>query len=125
MSTFWQAFWLIVEVFFFVAYLVILFHVVRDLFRDPHLGGGAKAAWLVFLLVLPLLAALVYLVARGRGMARREQEAIDTARDLADARFRSAGETVSQQITTAKGLLDAGAITPAEFEQLKARAFAG
>lgn len=125
MSTFWQAFWLVVEAFFFVAYLVVLFHVVRDLFRDPELGGGAKAVWLVFLLALPLVAALVYLVARGRGMARRQQEAVDAAREMGAAELRRAGATVAQQIHIAKGLLDAGAITPAEFEQLKAKAFAG
>jgi hypothetical protein len=122
----WQSFWLIVEVFFFMAYLIILFQIVGDLFRDRELGGGAKAVWVFFLLTLTFLTALVYLVVRGKGMGERQITAARAAQHNADEYIREvAGASPAQQIETAKKLLDAGAVTPAEFATLKAEALAG
>lgn len=124
--TFWQSFFLILEAFFFLAYLVVLFHVIGDLFRDRKLGGFAKAVWIFFLLVIPGLTALVYLVARGRGMTERHAAAVVAAREATDAYIRdAAGTTAAQQIAQAKELLDAGAIDAQEFATLKQRALAG
>jgi len=77
---FWDFFWLMVYSFFFVAYLMVLFQVVADLFRDKQLSGWWKALWILFLIFLPVLTALVYLIARGRGMAQRQGEAVTEAR---------------------------------------------
>src|SRR4051794_26559668 len=68
---FWSFFWLLVWSFFFVAYLMVLFQIFGDLFRDDELGGVAKALWVLVLVFFPFIAALVYLVARGKGMAER------------------------------------------------------
>src|SRR5690349_23406097 len=71
---FWSFFWLLVWSFFFVAYLMVLFHIFGDLFRDGELGGFAKVVWVIALFVVPFLAALVYLIVRGKGMAEREMQ---------------------------------------------------
>ena len=123
--TFWQAFWLMVEAFFFVAYLVILFQIVADLFRDRSLGGGAKALWILVLIVIPWLGALIYLIARGQGMAARAQAAVVETKTATDEYIRAvAGTSPTQEIATAQELLSAGAITPDEFARLKAHALA-
>ena len=123
--TVWHVFWLMVEAFFFVAYLVILFQIVGDLFRDRQLSGGGKALWLLLLLVLPWLGALIYLVARGRGMTQRAQATFAERRAEADEYIRTtAGTSPAQEIAAAQQLLSSGAITPDEFARLKAKALA-
>ena len=72
MSNFWDTVLLMVSTFFFIAYLIVLFQVVVDLFRDSEMGGGSKVIWLIGLIFLPVLTALVYILARGRGMADRQ-----------------------------------------------------
>ena len=74
MSNFWDVVLLMVSTFFFIAYLVVLFHVVVDLFRDPEVGGGTKALWIIGLIFLPLLTALIYILVRGPGMAQRQRD---------------------------------------------------
>ena len=69
---FWDFLWLLIWSYLFVAYLVVLFHIAADLFRDPELGGFSKALWIIGLIVAPVLVALIYLIARGRGMAERQ-----------------------------------------------------
>ena len=69
--SFWEALWLVVVSFAFVAYLLLLFFIIGDLFRDKQTSGWVKALWVVLLFVLPLLTALVYLIVRGRGMEER------------------------------------------------------
>ena len=73
MSNFWDLLWLMFSAFMFVAYLFVMFQVVADLFRDSELGGFSKALWIIGLILLPFLTALVYVIARGSGMARRQQ----------------------------------------------------
>lgn len=122
---FWDFFWLLVYSFFFIAYLMVLFQIVADLFRDTALSGWWKAVWIIFLIFLPILTALVYLVARGRGMAERQQHAALRAKADADSYIRQvAAVAPADQIASAKSLLDAGAITQAEYEALKAKALA-
>ena len=125
MSNFWDIVWLILSTFVFVAYLLVLFQIVVDLFRDHELGGGVKALWIIGLIFLPVMTALVYIVARGRGMAERQRAAVQRAKTETDAYIRDvAGKSPADQIATAKTLLDAGTITQDEFARLKAKALA-
>lgn len=122
MDSFLDFLWLIVYAFFLVAYLMVLFQIIGDLFRDRALAGGWKALWMVFLIALPLLTAVVYLIARGGGMAERQGAAVTSARAATDEYIRSVASTgPADQIRAAKDLLDSGALTAAEYEQLKAR----
>jgi predicted ferric reductase len=125
LSNFWDLLWLIASTFVFVAYLFVLFHIVFDLFRDSELGGFAKALWIVGLVFLPVLTALVYIVARGHGMADRQRAAVQRARSDAESYIRDvAAKSPADQIADAKKLLDAGTITQEEFARLKAKALA-
>lgn len=126
METFWDFFWYLVWIFLFIAYLLVLFQILTDLFRDHQLSGWWKALWVVFLIFVPLLTSLVYLVARGRGMAERQMAAVKAAKADTDAYIQSVASQASpaDQIASAKRLLDEGAITPEEFERLKAKALA-
>ena len=72
--SFWEIMWLIVAVFAFGAFLMLLFHIVADLFRDPDVSGGATAAWVFALIFLPFASSLVYLITRGTGMAERSAD---------------------------------------------------
>lgn len=122
MSEFWQVFWWIIQVFFLFAYLIVLFNIVSDLFRDRETNGWVKAIWLIFMLFIPVLTALAYLIFRGQGMAERSMAAQSQAKAHADAYIREvAGGNPAAEIATAKNLLDSEAITQEEFEVLKAR----
>ncbi|MCW2805245.1 MAG: hypothetical protein QOF52_22 [Propionibacteriaceae bacterium] len=124
--SFWDFFWLLIWSFFFVMYLMLLFHIIGDLLRDRELGGFAKAAWAIALILVPFLSAVIYLIARGGGMAERQAGAIRQARADTDQYIQSvAGRSSSaDEISSAKGLLDDGTITQPEYERLKAKALA-
>lgn len=123
MSNFWDLILLMISAFVAIAYLIILFQVVVDLFRDSELGGFFKALWIIALIFLPLLTALVYIVARGRGMAQRQRAALQQAKSDTDAYIRGvAAKSAAEQIADAKALLDAGTINAEEFAKLKAKA---
>jgi len=125
MSNFWDSVWLIFSAFLFVAYLFVMFQVITDLFRDDKVSGFGKAAWIVGLIFLPMLTALVYIVARGSGMTERQRAAVQRAKADTDAYIRQvAGKSPAEQIAEAKALLDAGTIAPEEFQRLKAKALA-
>jgi hypothetical protein len=123
---FWDVFWLLIWTYVFVAYLVVLFRIIGDVFRDPELGGFAKALWVIGLIVVPVLLALIYLIARGRGMAERQAGAARQAQAETDKYIQSvAGQSnPAEQVASAKALLDDGAITQGEYEQLKVKALA-
>jgi hypothetical protein len=125
MSNFWDTVLLMVSTFFFIAYLIVLFQVVVDLFRDSEMGGGSKVIWLIGLIFLPVLTALIYILARGRGMAGRQRAAMRSAKADTDAYIREvAAKSPADQIADAKKLLDAGTISSEEFARLKAKALA-
>jgi len=126
MSNFWDLVWLMFGTFFFIAYLMILFQVVGDLFRDSKLGGVAKGVWIVALVFLPLLTALAYVITRGRGMAERQRAVQEQTKADAEAYIRqvAGGPSPADQIASARKLLDAGTITQEEFARLKAKALA-
>jgi hypothetical protein len=125
--SFWSSFWDFIGFFFwtfvFVSYLFALFAVIGDVFRDRSLNGWAKAAWLIFLVFVPILTVLVYVIARGRGMAERQVSAGMAQKRDTDEYIRSvAGGNPAQDIAQAKQLLDSGAISQGEYAVLKDRA---
>jgi hypothetical protein len=124
---FWNSFgeiiWWFLWIFAFTAYLVVLFTIVFDLFRDPNLNGWSKAAWLIFLIFVPFLAALVYLIARGKGMAEREGARRQKAPEYSEEYIRSVSfANPTDEIAKAKALLDQGVISQGEFDALKSKA---
>jgi hypothetical protein len=123
---FWDFFWLLIWSYCLFAYLILLFHVFADLFRDRQLGGFAKGLWALGLIVAPFLGVLVYLIARGHGMAERQAGAARQARAQTDQYIQSvAGKTSSaEEIASAKALLDDGTITQPDFDRLKVKALA-
>jgi hypothetical protein len=125
-NSFWQWFWLLVWAFFFVCYLMVLFQIISDLFRDRELSGWWKAVWMILLIIFPLVSALVYLIARGKGMGERQLASMQHARAATDQYIQTVAGTANpaEAIASAKQLLDQGAITPDEFAQLKAKALA-
>jgi hypothetical protein len=120
--SFWDVLWTSFVFFCWIAVLVILFHVIGDVFRSDDLSGWAKAGWIVLVLVLPLIGLLVYLGVRGRGMGDR---AVRDQLDRADALRRSMGQPTAggpaDELQKAKQMLDEGVIDDAEFQALKRR----
>ena len=123
--SFGEALLLILEFFLFVAWLWILFAIVSDLFRDHEISGWGKAAWVFFLLVLPFLGALVYLIARGDGMRERTIKAQEDAKSHFDAYIRQqAHSSPADELHKLSDLKEKGALSPGEFEQAKAKLLA-
>ncbi|MEO6790270.1 MAG: SHOCT domain-containing protein [Ornithinibacter sp.] len=125
--SFWDAVWLIFIAFALIAYLMAMFSIILDLFRDKTVSGAMKAVWLVCLIFFPLVTAIVYLTLRGGGMAERSVKDAETMRAAQADYIRSvaggtAGSSATDQIEQGKRLLDSGAITPDEFAALKAKA---
>ncbi len=123
-DSFWDYLWSAVVIFAFIAYLMILFNILADLFwRDHKTSGWIKAVWVLFLIVFPYVTALIYLIARGKGMAERAQQQAQHAKQQTDDYIKqAAGRSPAQEIADAKALLEAGTITPADFDALKAKA---
>jgi predicted PurR-regulated permease PerM len=126
--SFADIFWSILWFYFLFLWIMILFHILTDLFRDHTLSAVTKTLWVLFLVFLPFLAALVYLLTRGKGMAERAAERQQQAQDQFEGYVRSVATTgdgtttPADQIAQAKQLLDAGTIDQAEFDRLKAKA---
>src|SRR4029450_7145908 len=118
---FWDFLWLRFWTCIFVAYLILLFHIFADVFRDRDLGGFAKALWVIFLIVAPFLSVLIYLIAPGRGMAERPAGAVRPAQAETEQYIQSVASAPNSadQIASAKALLDDGTITQDEYQQLK------
>jgi ABC-type transport system involved in cytochrome bd biosynthesis fused ATPase/permease subunit len=115
------------EFFLFVIWFWLLIVIFSDLFRDHSMSGGVKALWVIFLILIPFLGILIYLIVRGHGMAERSAKQQQAMRQQMDAQIRQAVGTsgsAADQIAQAKGLLESGAISQAEFDQLKAKALA-
>lgn len=124
-DSFWNFLWSMVIIFAFVAYLIVLWYIIADLFRDHKASGWAKAVWVVFLIIFPYLTAIAYLLFKGQGMGERAQAAAKEYKKEGDDYIKTvAGTSPAQQISDAKSLLDSGAITPEEFDHLKAKALA-
>jgi Phospholipase_D-nuclease N-terminal/Short C-terminal domain len=119
--------WSMLIFFLWVAWFVLLFHVIGDIFRRRDAGGGKKALWMIFVIVVPFLGVLVYLLANSDDMARRSIERAQASQAQMDDYVRSvsgSGGGAAAEIEQAKALLDSGAINQAEFEAIKAKALA-
>lgn len=122
---FWGFFGYLIWAFFFVAYLMVIFTIIADLFRDDTVNGWGKAVWMIFLVFVPFITALVYFIARGPSMAARRSRDGATPRSETDAYIQKVVTTPpADQIEQAKQLLDAGTISQSEYETLKSRALA-
>ncbi len=120
----WDFLWHFLVIFAWIAYLLVLFQILTDLFwRDHKTSGFVKALWVIFLIVLPWLGAVAYLLARGKGMSERARAAALAAKQQTDDYIKeAAGRSPAQEIADAKALLDSGAISQGEFDSLKAKA---
>ena len=118
--------WTMLIFFLWVIWFWILFTVVFDVFRRHDISGGKKTLWIVFAIVLPFLGVLVYVITQNEGMTQRQLERTRGQREQLDAQVRAAagGGGAANEIERAKGLLDSGAITQAEFEAIKQKALA-
>jgi HAMP domain-containing protein len=115
----------VLEIFLLIAWFWILITVIGDLFRDHETSGWAKAAWVFFLIFLPFLGVLVYLIARGAGMRERAVREQADARKQLDAYIReTAAASPADELHKLSDLRDKGAISDAEFEQAKAKLLA-
>ncbi|HEX7059475.1 MAG TPA: SHOCT domain-containing protein [Solirubrobacterales bacterium] len=117
-----EALLLALEIFFFVIWIWILITILSDLFRDHELSGWKKAAWVLFLVFIPFLTALIYLIARGEGMRDRTIKAQAEAKQHMDAYIREqAGSSPADELHKLNDLKEKGAISAEEFEKAKAK----
>ncbi|HEY3576467.1 MAG TPA: SHOCT domain-containing protein [Gaiellaceae bacterium] len=124
--TFGDVMWTMFVFFAWILFFWMLFGVFGDLFGRHDISGWAKAGWTVFVIVLPFLGIFVYLISQGRGMGERAQERATAQQAQVDDYVRSvaASSSPTEEIAKGKELFDSGAITQAEFDQLKAKALA-
>ena len=116
--------WTMFIFFLFVIWIWILITVFVDIFRRKDVGGGAKALWIIFVIILPYLGVLIYLIANHEGMADRNIAQAQRQQEQTDAYIKSVAGGSAAEIEKAKSLLDSGAITQAEYDSLKAKALA-
>jgi len=116
----------VLEIFFFVIWIWILVYILTDLFRDHELSGGWKALWVLVLIFIPLLGALVYLIARGHGMQERAAKAQAEAKQQFDDYVRTQAQAASpaDELHKLQGLREKGALSDEEFERAKAKLLA-
>ncbi|HWY89888.1 MAG TPA: SHOCT domain-containing protein [Solirubrobacteraceae bacterium] len=124
---FLEVFWTMLIFFAFVIWIWILITVLIDIFRRHDTSGFAKVLWIIFIIVLPYLGVFVYLIVEHTGMTERAVKQQEAAQSQMDKYVQSVAAKTdpAEQIAKAKGLLDAGTITQAEFEQIKQKALAG
>jgi hypothetical protein len=115
--------WTLLVIFAWVIWFWLLIRIFSDLFRRHDIGGGHKALWVIFVILVPFIGVLIYLIVQGRHMAERDIEQAKAYQADMDSYIQSvAGGGGTAEIERAKGLLDSGAITQAEFDQIKAKA---
>ena len=119
-------FWSMLVFFAWVAWFILLFRIVGDIFTRRDIGGGTKVLWLIFVIALPFLGVFVYLIANNEAMATRHLERAQAQREQMDDYIRSTATAggPAAEIDKAKQLLDSGAITQAEFDAIKQKALA-
>jgi hypothetical protein len=123
---FLDIFWSMIIFFVWVTWIWMMILILSDVFRRRDLSGWGKAGWTFFLIVLPFLGALIYLIAQSDGMAERRAQDAQGQRAQMDDYVRSVAGSggPAAEIDKAKQLLDSGAIDQAEYEALKAKALA-
>jgi hypothetical protein len=119
-----DVFWTILIFFSWVIWFWIVITVFADLFRRHDISGWGKAAWIVFVIVVPFLGVLVYLIAQHDGMRERSTKDAQAQQQAFDQYVRDTAGGSAAEIAQAKELLDSGAITQAEFDAIKAKALA-
>jgi hypothetical protein len=122
LGVFWTTMW----IFLWVLWFFLLFRIIGDVFRDDSMSGWTKTAWLVFVIVLPFLGAFVYILARGRGMGRRETEAVLARQQVMDDYIREtaataapAGPSPTDQLAKLSEIRARGHISDSEFQRAK------
>jgi hypothetical protein len=126
---FLDLFWTMLLLFLWIAWIMILIRCFADIFRRHDISGWGKAAWSIFIVFVPFLGVLVYLIAQGRGMTERSMKDMAAAQAQYDEHIRQvagggAAGGAASELAKAKELLDSGAISQAEFEALKQKALA-
>jgi voltage-gated potassium channel Kch len=124
-ENFWSVIWWFVWVFAFTTYLIAVFMIIGDIFRDHSLNGWLKAVWMIFLIFVPFLTALIYLIARGSSMTERSAERARLNQEYTESYIRDVAATSpSEEISKAKALLDSGTITESDYAKIKTRVLA-
>jgi hypothetical protein len=123
---FMDIFWTMFIFFIWIAWFMLLFRIIGDVFRRHDIGGGMKTLWIIFVIVAPFLGVFVYLIAESKGMAERDMARIQAQQTQLDDYVRSTAGSggAAGEIAKAKGLLDSGAINQTEFDTIKAKALA-
>jgi predicted PurR-regulated permease PerM len=123
---FLDVFWTILIFFVWVAWFMLLFRVIADIFRRHDIHGGTKVLWLIFVIIVPFLGVFIYLVVESKGMTERSMADVQAQQSQMDNYVKSVAGSggAAGEIEKAKGLLDSGAITQAEFDAIKAKALA-
>ena len=116
--------WTMVIFFCWIIWFFLLFRVFADVFRRHDIGGGTKTLWIIFVIILPFLGVFIYLIAQGKGIADRDMQTAQASQQQFDSYVKSVAGGPASEIEKAKGLLDSGAITQAEFDSIKSKALA-
>ena len=119
---FLDVFWTMIIFFFWVIWIWIVITVLVDVFRRHDIGGFAKAAWVIFVVILPWLGVLIYLIVEHDGMRERNVKQAEAQQQQLDQYVRDTAGGSADEIAKAKALLDEGTITQAEFDAIKAKA---
>jgi hypothetical protein len=124
--TFWQAIWTVIVIFAWVVLFWLIITVLSDVFRRHDIGGWKKAMWCLFVIFLPLIGVLSYMIINGGGIAERNVKQVQASQAEFDQYVKSVASSASptDQIAQAKKMLDDGTITQTEYEQLKQKALA-
>jgi hypothetical protein len=124
---FLEVVWTLLVIFAWVIWFWLLITVFSDLFRRHDIGGGKKAIWIIFVILVPFVGVLIYLIANSHSMAQRNEKQMRQAQAETDAYIKSVAGSggATAEIERAKGLLDSGAISQAEFDAIKAKALSG
>jgi predicted PurR-regulated permease PerM len=123
---FLDVFWTILIFFVWIAWFMLLFRVIADVFRRHDIHGGTKVLWLIFVIIVPFLGVFIYLVVESKGMTERSMADVQAQQSQMDNYVKSVAGSggAAAEIEKAKGLLDSGAITQAEFDAIKTKALA-
>jgi predicted PurR-regulated permease PerM len=121
---FLDVFWTMLVFFLWVAWFMLLFRCLADIFRRHDIGGGAKTLWVIFVIFLPFLGVFVYIITQNTGMTDRDLGQVQAQQAQFDTYVKSVASSggAAAEIDKAKQLLDSGAITQAEFDSIKAKA---
>ena len=121
---FLDVFWTMLIFFLWIAWFMLLFRIIVDIFRRHDIGGGGKVLWLIFVILLPFLGVFVYLITQSRHMAERDLKEARAAQTQFDDYVKSVSGGAASEIEKAQALLTSGAITQAEFDEIKRKALA-